>query len=137
MAVLTIPVALLWKVQIKPRQKHGLGFFLCLSVSMIIVAAIHYHDTFDNTWIFLWQQVEACVAVMMISLTAFRSVFVANTSKVRDRKKVSPWLSYTPKALKRDRKLGSEGDQDLVNLTIPSATLTGMRTVIRGSSMSA
>ena len=142
MAVLAIPVALLWKVQIKPRQKLGLGFFLCLSISMIIVAAIrmsgiHYHDTYDNTWIFMWQQVEACVAVMMISLTAFRSVFVANASKVRKRKTVSPWLSYTPKALKRHRKLGSEEDQDLVNLTIPSATLTGIRTVIRGNSMSA
>ena len=107
---------------------------------MIVVAAIrmsgiHYHGTFDNTWIFLWQQVETCVAIMMISLTAFRSLFVANASKARENKKISPWLSSTPKVFRRHKKLSSEENPDLVNLTIPSATLTGMRTVIRGGPM--
>ena len=138
--VITIPVALLWEVQLKPRQKLGLGFFLCLSISMIIVAAIRmsgiiYHGTFDNSWIFLWQQIETCIAVMMISLTAFHSVFVANSSKVREKKKISPWLSYTPKAIKKHRKLNSGNKAELYNLTIPSATLTGMGTVIRGGPM--
>lgn len=134
--VLIIPVSLLWRVQIKPRQKLGLGVFLCLSVCMIIVAIIrigglHYHGAFDNTWIFLWQQVESCVAVAMVSLTAFRSVFVANASRRLGKKEVSPWLPYTPKVFRSHRKHASD-EQALDELTIPSATMTGMRTFIGG-----
>lgn len=120
----------------KPRQKFGLGVFLCLNVCMIIVAIIrisglHYHGTFDNTWIFLWQQVESCVAVTMISLTAFRLVFVANASRRRLKKEVSPWLPSTPNVFRSHKRHASD-DQVLDELTIPSATLTGMRTFIRG-----
>ncbi|KAI9879876.1 MAG: hypothetical protein M1830_006728 [Pleopsidium flavum] len=67
----------------------------------------------------------------MISLTAFRSVFVANVSKRREKKRVSPWLASTPKVFRSHRKRASE-DQELADLTIPSATLTGLRTLIRG-----
>lgn len=107
--VLIIPVSLLWRVQIKSRQKLGLGVFLCLGVCMIIVAIIrnfelHYRGSFDNTWIFLWQQVETCVAVMMTLLTAFRTVFVANATK-RQEKKVSLWLPLTPKVFEAIRSL--------------------------------
>ena len=82
LVVLTIPVRLLWRVRIKPSQKLGLGVFLCLSIGMILMAitrlsGVHsYRGSFDEIWILLWQQIEACIAVTMLSLTAFRSVFV-------------------------------------------------------------
>lgn len=120
----------------KTRQKLGLGASLCLSIFMCITAAIRvsryrYQRAFDVSWIFLWQQVEACVAVTMISLTAFRSVFVTHASKPRAKNQASPWQASTARILRRHKKLCSEG-QELANLTIPSATLTGMRTAIRG-----
>lgn len=37
-----------------------------------------------------------------------------------------------PRVLRKHRELGSE-DRDLADLTIPSATLTGMRTFIGGN----
>lgn len=68
------------------RQKLGLGAFLCLSIFMCITAAIRvsgflYQRAFDGSWIRLRREVEACVAVTMIFLTALRSVFVGHAPK--------------------------------------------------------
>lgn len=112
----------------RARQKLGLAVFLCLSVCMIIMAIIrvsglHYHGKFDNTWIFMWQQVEACIAVTMLSLTAFRSVFVSGKPGVQN-KKASPWVPSTRRFFGNYRKSKASGQQRLDDLTIPSATLT-------------
>ncbi|KAI9724630.1 MAG: hypothetical protein M1828_003654 [Chrysothrix sp. TS-e1954] len=142
MLILAIPISLLWKVQMKPRQKLGLAAFLCLSVFMVVVAAIrvsgfHYKGTWDNTWIFFWQQIEACTAVSMISVTAFRSAFVADGSKPGRKKYSSPKHasprepSMVQKVLGKHEKTPSD-QGDLANLTIPRATMTGARTAIRG-----
>lgn len=135
--VLAIPIHLLWKVQIKMRQKLGLAAFLCLSIFMIIIAIIRisgfiYHNAFDEGWVYLWQQIEACVSVSTISLTAFRSMFVANASR-RDRE-ISPWQKSPGTSWRRRYKKSATSSQgrELDNLSIPSATLTGMRTVIGG-----
>ncbi|MCJ1362616.1 hypothetical protein MMC16_001721 [Acarospora aff. strigata] len=136
--ILIIPVLLLWRVQIKPHQKLGLGAFLCLSVVMVIVAitrasGLFYHGVFDNSWIFLWQQVESCAAVTMISLTAFRSVFVGRGwLKPHRKRQVTPWQASVSWVLRRQKRHASN-DQDLADVTIPSATLTGMRTFIHGN----
>jgi hypothetical protein len=127
-----IPVALIWRVQIKPSQKFGLAAFLCLSICMIIIAIIrvsglHYKNTFDNTWIFMWQQVEACVAVTMLSLTAFRSVFVSSS---RSSNEARPWVPSTRRLLGRFKKSTSSKGQGLDDVTIPSATLTGLTGVM-------
>lgn len=58
LAVLAIPIWILWRVCLKPNQKFGLAAFLCLSICMIIMAIVrvsglHYRGKFDNTWIFL------------------------------------------------------------------------------------
>lgn len=66
----------------------------------------------------------------MVSLTASRSVFVATASRRRGKKEVSPWRPYTPKVLFRSHKKYPSNNQALDELTIPSATLTGMRTFI-------
>ncbi|MCJ1240679.1 hypothetical protein MMC14_008683 [Varicellaria rhodocarpa] len=130
-------MSLLWKVQIKSHQKLGLGVFLSLNVIMIAIAitrvsGIHYHGSFDNSWIYFWQQLESCAAVTMGSMTAFRSVFVANSSN-SGKKKISPWqLSFSRERRKNRKRSVEDGDEeDLANLTIPSATLVGMRTFIQ------
>ena len=133
--VLMIPVCLLWRVQIKVRQKFGLAAFLCLSICMIIMAivrvsGIHYRGKFDNAWIFMWQQVEACIAVTMLSLTAFRSVFVASKPSLNN-KKASPWVPSTGRLLGKHRKSRTADQQCLDDLTIPSATLTGLSRVLQ------
>ena len=136
--VLAIPVHLLWKVQMKLRQKLGLAAFLCLSIFMIIIAIIRisgfiYHNAFDEGWVYLWQQIEACVSVSTISLTAFRSMFVASASR-RDRE-ASPWQRSPSSSWRRrfyKKSATSSQARELDDLSIPGATLTGVRTMIGG-----
>lgn len=72
------------------RQKLGIAVFLCLSAAMIIItivrvtAGLHKsargHKEFSMTWTHLLLHVEACVAVLMGSVSAFRTIFVSQTN---------------------------------------------------------
>ncbi len=119
----------------KLRQKLGIAVFLCLSLCMVVVASVrfsgtHTHANIVQGWEYFWLEVEACVAVCMASLCAFRSIFASDERRARF-KKVRPWYSSTVARLRNGKKL-SDGIYDLNNLpAIPSATLSGMRTYIR------
>ena len=92
---------------------------------MIRVSGIHFRGKFDDTWIFTWQQMEACIAVTMLSLVAFRSVFVAPKPGV-NAKKASPWIPSTRRLLAIHKNPKRSGQQRLDDLTIASATVTGL-----------
>lgn len=70
---------ILWNVQIPIRAKLGIGSALCLSLFMIIVAIIRVAlgkigtGVTDTVWTYFTFILEACTAVFMVSLTAFRS----------------------------------------------------------------
>lgn len=78
----------------KHRQQLGLGIFLCLSVMMTVIAIIRisgyrFHGIglsgpIDPIWAFFWLYLEACVAVIMASVTAFRSFFIRGCPKTID-----------------------------------------------------
>ena len=73
------------------RRKLALGAVLCLSIFMIIIAAIRFGlceiptrtgaSIPDTTWLFFWQAMEACTAIIMVSLTAFRSLYGQERAK--------------------------------------------------------
>ena len=139
--VASVPVILLWRVRIQFRQKLGLGIVLCLSLVMAIFAIIRAagvrlpSGNVDIVWLAFWQQQECSVAVLMVSLTAFRSFFVAGpagvgAAGVRKARKAQYTSTYWKQRLLQ-RKKGSEKGPE-IEVTIPSATLTGMGTVIRG-----
>ena len=137
--LVAIPIRLLWSVRIKAHQKFILGIFLSLNLFMAITASIRvsglsFRGTFDEVWLYLWQEIEACVAVAMISLTAFRSVFVASeSSRARKESAKKPWYSSTVAAIKRNKARQASDEEAIQELPqIPSATLTGMRTFIQG-----
>lgn len=79
--VISIPIALLWKVQIDLRRKLATGAVLCLSFFMIIIAIVRVtsanltEDVTDTTWLYMWQSIEASTAVLMVSVTAVRAAF--------------------------------------------------------------
>ena len=81
-----------------------------------------------DIWQVFWMYVETCAAVCMVSLTAFRSVFASDASNVKGAK-IRPWYSSTVAKIRR-RKQQDYGLESLP--IIPSATLSGMRTFIRG-----
>ncbi|KAL8662683.1 MAG: hypothetical protein Q9202_004467 [Teloschistes flavicans] len=98
-SVVSIPIALLWNARIRLRQKLGIGALLCLSVVMSIIAIVKASgirtpsDSFDILWELFWQQIEACVAVLMVSITAFRSLFTSNKPKATN--KESPYRNFS------------------------------------------
>ena len=79
--IISIPSTLLWRVQIDLRRKIATGAVLGLSIVMIAIAIIRValaplpNNVTDTVWIFLWQFLEAATAIMMVSLTAIRSLF--------------------------------------------------------------
>ena len=87
--ILVIPIYLIHQIQIKLRQKLALGVSLCLSIVIVIISitciagirAPAATPAVDVTWELFWQAAEACVAVTMVSLIAFRSFFVAHASR--------------------------------------------------------
>ena len=77
----------------------------------------------DSAWLNYWTSVEASIAVMTISVGAFRSLFTSNKSNDRNRPSLWRWPNSQPKT--------GPIRQPIVHLpTMPSATLTGMRTLI-------
>lgn len=48
------------------------------------VSDLKIRNSFDEVWLFLWQHIKACVIIIMISLTDFRFVFIANWTQTRN-----------------------------------------------------
>jgi hypothetical protein len=138
--VVSIPICLLWRVNIRPSQKLGLACFLCLSIVMAVISIVRVCGlvvmtptgvpAFDTSWQTLWQQTASSIAVCLVSLTAFRQLFISHGPK-RQRSPSKFWYSSTIEKLKvHKRKAEDEGFGQLP--TIPSATLSGVRTLIQG-----
>ena len=132
--VVSIPVIVLKKTQMGLSRKLGLGAFWCLSVMMALIALVRmggyrFQGTIDATWQVFWQYVEACVAIIMGSATAFRTLFVGENSRKAPQKKFS--YSIRQRLM---RKSSLEKDWEDTNgrhlPTVPSATLSGLRTFI-------
>ena len=79
--MISIPAVLLWRVHISLRRKLLLAGVLCLSIFMIVISIIKITTAdlpdgqVDSAWGIFWLQAEACVGVIMVSISAFRSLF--------------------------------------------------------------
>lgn len=139
--VLTVPVCILWRVRISVRQKIGLAFSLCLSCVMVIVTIVRIAGmrprgtgSVDIVWLVFWQQQECSIAVLMVSISAFRSLFVPGPAKTP-----GPRQQQCSPSEKREGIVRRRLDPDLYDIyetnglpQIPDATLTGLATVIGG-----
>ena len=136
-SVVSIPIIILRRTQLKMAQKISLSAFLCLSVAMIIIACIRLSGLRDNNtvWIYFWQYMEACVACIMASILTFRTLFIGDRTR-----------EFKPQRLQqgsiRQRVLHNmkifnmaaweKVEDDSSELPeIPSATISGLRTFIR------
>ena len=86
----------------------------------------------DIVWLIFWQQQECSIAVLMVSVSAFRSLFVQSPAQ----SPISREQRHSPSEKER-RFLRRHPDPDLYDTheanglpQIPSATLSGMATVI-------
>lgn len=121
----------------KLSRKVGLGIFLCLSVVMALIALVRIggyriQGKIDITWQVFWQYIEACIAIIMGSATAFRTLFVGENSRQTPEKK--PSYSFRLHLLRRNDSTGERSDWEGANERhlpiVPSATLSGLRTFI-------
>ena len=73
-------------VKLDFRRKMALASVLCLSVFMMIIAIVRVAagtlpgGVTDTAWLFFWQTMEAAVAVIIVSLTAMKSLIGVNAA---------------------------------------------------------
>lgn len=85
--LISIPVILLWNIRMNFRRKLGMGWLLCLSSFCIVCAIVRAvgHELVngqnDVVWILFWSHMEACVALIACSMTAFRALFNLKASQ--------------------------------------------------------
>jgi len=143
--VLSFPVTLLWRVRISLQQKFGLGCVLSLSLFMIIIAIIRMAGiqqtggVVDIVWLAFWQQQECSIAVIMVSVSAFRSFFSQKANNYPPQRQRYRPGEYPPTIGRRIWRSKRSGEEDLEKTlantndmpTIPSATFNGVNTMIR------
>ena len=135
-SVLAIPLRLLWRVRIDHWQKLNVGVCLCLGIVDILIAMMRFAGlrllgivSIDYTWEAFWFYLEPYVAVIVISVTAFRSAIVSNIKRSREREVRPNWRSCDMHWT-RNQKLSDRGDYNALP-SVPTATLAGIRTFIR------
>lgn len=149
-SVVSIPIIILRHSFLSRSTKFGLIVFLCLSIFMAICAIVrisgfHYKGVEDDTWEFFWQHTEGAVAVMMASITAFRTLFVKHTDSVDDTTSRTPVESLLNRLFRRFQSLAraQPGEKPTSSPTetrpilklpkLPSPVFTGMRTFVRNN----
>jgi hypothetical protein len=109
--------------------------------AIIKIAGFHYHGLEDDTWQFFWQHAEGAVAVMMASITAFRTLFVKPDHDPDVSTPRSPVENFVHRIARRFRTLAqaTPGEKPISSTPkssmlklpkLPAPTLTGIRTFI-------
>jgi hypothetical protein len=132
--LISIPVILLWNVRMNVRRKLGLGWLLCLSSFCIICAIIRavghnlVNGQNDVVWILFWSHMEACVALIACSMTAFRGLFNNKGSRGA---KLSPFIQDKKSPLQTDTP--SKGSEQTPQVEMPTMTkpeISGLRSML-------
>ncbi|KAL8645630.1 MAG: hypothetical protein Q9226_007213 [Calogaya cf. arnoldii] len=130
--VISIPVTLLWRVRIDLRRKLALGTMLCLSVFTIITVIVKIsggntdNGQIDSSWVIFWLHMEAAVAVMVASITAYRAIFVVERLRTQE----SPRYISRVRTMLWDR---SKDSQEIPPLAQQSEARTACNPSNRGS----
>ncbi|KAF2805346.1 uncharacterized protein BDZ99DRAFT_574927 [Mytilinidion resinicola] len=137
--IASIPVIVLRRAKMKTRQKFAVGSFLCLSLVMVAMAVarvskMHGVTAMDIPYEYFWQYLEAAVALLMASLTSFRTFFVIAKQRKRYQERMKrPLYSFREF---RSRFGGRRHEEDVEGTElpeIPRATMTGMWTYIHSN----
>ncbi|KAL4744324.1 hypothetical protein BDW72DRAFT_199705 [Aspergillus terricola var. indicus] len=81
-AIISLPITLLWSAQIPTRRKIILMSILSMAVLIIIVAIVRVavvatkNANPDGTWLWMWSFIEATVANIVACIASFRQLFV-------------------------------------------------------------
>ena len=95
-----------------------------ITIGIIRAISSRHFGAHNDIWNTFWVQVESCVSVIMVCMTAFRTLFVASKRSKDAQPKYHKRLPYKQSFWKK------KGEIELPNIPI-GATMTGMRTLIR------
>lgn len=95
-----------------------------IAIGLIRGISARYVGAHNPTWNTLWVQIESCVSVIVVCITAFRTLIVSPKTSRKTPRSYRRLLYQQP--LWREKKYGPE----LPNVPM-GATMTGMRTMIR------
>lgn len=103
-------------------------------VALTCISAYRLRGVIDLTWEIFWQYIEGCIALIMASVTTFRTAIIAVSSKRNEKKHQGPLYSMRQRLIAKLSRNRSDKFEKWVNEeglpTVPGATLTGMRTFI-------
>ncbi len=99
-------------------------------VTIVRVSGLRNGSNLDPVWDFYWQVVESSIAIIMVSLTAFRSFFVQERIRRSQRKK--SWYQGVKQMLS-SRSTGESEESAHELPPIARGHLTGLRTMIYGN----
>ena len=131
--VISVPIILLWNVQIGIRRKLALGGILSLSICTIITSIIRLaggdakNGELDQSWVVFWYDIEAAIAIIIVSVSAFRALFVAHQAmkyQSPGEKGSTSWNFWSKK---------SKSSRSKEQPVTPPPALGGVRTQVRGS----
>ncbi|KAF2678560.1 hypothetical protein K458DRAFT_480822 [Lentithecium fluviatile CBS 122367] len=138
--IVIIPIWILRQSQMRTLTKIGLGIFLCLSIFMLICSVIRASGirgdagANDYPWTTFWLHAEGCIAVIMGSITVYRSTLIGS-NEISD--KVRGFFDRLKR--KRGDVEAEDGDVGVMEsqgrryrlklLRLPGSTLTGLRTM--------
>ncbi|KAJ6109223.1 hypothetical protein N7486_001457 [Penicillium sp. IBT 16267x] len=137
--IVSIPLVLLRQVRMDLMTKLGVSCFVCLSVFMCAcaitrAAGTYYHGALNYPWQDFWLHAEGCIAVMMASITAYRSTLIGSddvSSRFRiylDKVKNPFSWRQRPSGENTDTAESKPRNNQFNLPSIPNATITGLRT---------
>ncbi|KAL5390447.1 hypothetical protein PMIN02_006982 [Paraphaeosphaeria minitans] len=129
LTIVIIPIFILRRSAMRGTVKLGVGVFLMLSVVMLVcsivrAAGVYYQGIIDCRWQSYWCHVEACIAVIMGSLTVYRSTLVgSNEVPSKMQSYLYKWFGITTDQNQDDvsvlmqnaAKKGVQPEQDISN----------------------
>lgn len=100
-------------------------------IAIVRVSKIRDTRGDDVVWSGFWLTIEGCVAVLMTSITAFRTAFTSRGTRDSGKKRWAPSHSW----MRRARLRKQSEDDDILERgqlpSVPRALLTGVRTYIQ------
>jgi hypothetical protein len=118
--------------------KLGLGIFLCLSSVMLICSIIRATGIRNNAgsndypWTTFWLHVEGCIAIVMGSITVYRST-LTGSNELSDKFRAALGGFRRKRSADAEKQATSDGTPpsryQIRLFGLPGATLTGLRTM--------
>ncbi|MCJ1468504.1 hypothetical protein MMC07_007133 [Pseudocyphellaria aurata] len=116
--------------------KFSFLFFFRVLVRRMHKMIVYWWTVFvaDYVWELFWQIIENCLAVAMVCLSAFRSVFVGTQAQVKQPQNKQWYVlkKHPRNPRKRKNWMDIETEETEALPEIPRPTITGLKTFIRG-----